>query len=902
MVWKEPRGILLPLEIIEAIVNQVDDTGTLFSLLTVSSNVFELAVRQLYYDPFQRLAEKSRGNSASLAEGISLLRSLLLLLSPYEDVATKIALKVYGFVREASPTITLAPSPDSAVTVSIREQPECGQHDSITHLNYRINYLSLVRVFDIHLPEGATVRWFYTPNLLTFDDRMEFGELLDDSFTHSKTHILYQTSITWALVGHQLSQLCAIHIPAQDIERYIQHVKQFSKLQQVVFDMDAIIAYNYDDSEESNLSLYNRIIESCLDFTRLLCEHLTIMSPTNQTAPPSNSQNQSIPPRYKQRPISAEFYHTNNSYNMEFILRDYKPRLKELLPPLYKPRSLTSDNWDRFVCKANEVDLRHVEYVSVRKLSENRVLSRMRGDVNFGWTSLEERWGNLFVPRAAPYVLRACRSLRSLESEVDQDNFLEWAVEEKVKALQHELKMQSSPHMSPSPPTERSVRLAHVSLYCAPEVTLGIVNDTMRGFDVSIETAQYTFKPGDTGHKDLGDGQDDDRYHDDTVLGGIPSSPWILPRLRKLQLDCRSEIQLHPSAFDHCPQLKILHLVQSNTASTPQSPSYKIELGSNRKDQVNQPSSIPLLPAWNNLPSLRELVLVGSTIHSFHPQTLHSTPLLNKLVLRGATMHEHNWSSEPSSSCASFDLWTWDWTLPYLRYLEVEGPSMLQFDLVSVLQHSPRLQTALLTNRQAPKQLLTKASPVSPQNGCDDDLDHTKQQQQQQQSSDQSHPHCHRHLRSLTLTGAWRLTDDDIGQLVDTLVQRLAHLALQRGCKGYTTAGVVQHTHQLATFKLGVCETPVVTRAMERAIGLERRPPSGRNAYASRWSRVPTQASEFGLWKEDEDSSDDDDDSDGDKDVEDVFAARRKDDFSVPRNDPLDFPVYNFGGTQFWVK
>ncbi|KAG0270487.1 hypothetical protein DFQ27_005565 [Actinomortierella ambigua] len=957
-------GPRLPIEVLETIISHVKDPATLFSLLTVSSSVFDLAVRQLYFDPFQILVRRARKGRASdiLANGVSLLRTMLLLLSPYEDVATMVALRCLGFVRDAPPSIS-ASCPDSTITIPVRIQSESSdeerqqqqhqhhhqqQQDSITLFKYRVNYLRFIRVFDFSIPWDLLSRWYYTPSLLTFDDRNEFGETLGDLYSNDRTHALFHTSITWALVGHQLPQIVALHLPVHDIERYIEHVSHFCKLQDIVFDMDTLDMGDEHLRNETNAALNRRTMGRCVDFVRLLSQQIVDMLNKEDS-----KSRQLLPRMHRPRSITASFYYRKYYHDNSPLECEFTPLLYEALPPLYKPKFLTSLNWERFLCKANKVDLAHVEHVRVGWSDEYAefVGASLYMDAHTSWPILERKWGHHFAPRAVSRFLQACRSLRRLETEIEEDNFFDWAVEEKIKAEESTAarRMRSPVHMEEPPPTTpRSVRLAHVSLLCTPEVTLGIVNDTMRAFDLSIETVKFKSRHQLTECEDealLPLENDSAHSHPPTTIlgGGIDSSPWILPRLRKLQLESLSTIQLHPTALDHCPQLEVLHLVDPDasffsfyprpfalkTGSSSSREDADDNSGIKRYNELHEADGMPppLLPAWNNLPALQELILVGKLTLAFHPHTLRTTPRLKKLVIRGPTVRtqgcqpakevttNNNNITPPPVAASSPNHWTWDWTLPSLRHLELEGPRMSDFELVLVLQHQPRLQVARLVNRLASKRLFSETNTAHSRNDEND---------QQQASLPHHHHHHHhqhhRHLRSLTLSGAWRVTDDDIGRLANTLTPRLAHLALQKGCKGFTPEGFVSNTAKSAstmTFRLGECQTPVLHRAKERALGLERRPPAGPAASASLWARVPTKRSEFVLWEKDEEEEDeknggggggdrDDDDNEDDDGWSEGIVIFHEDmiDSIASSSDQvvLDFPVYNFGGTQFRLK
>ncbi|KAG0233225.1 hypothetical protein BGW42_007538 [Actinomortierella wolfii] len=885
------RG-LLPPEVIGAIVAQVHDLPTLFSLLTVNSTVFEFAVQRLYYDPFQLLALQTHhhGSRAYTHRCVEALRAMLLSLSPYEDDITVAILEAYDVAQDAPPSFGTSPSAANSIQI----QP-VNQSKDIGIRKFRTNYLRYIRSFE-YSDYSVDSRWLYhMSGFLSLDNNNTLTEKLDPHWSTDRIQAYVHSSVTWACVGHQLSQIRAIQIPVHDIERYIQHVDEFACLEHAVFDLDILDTESWFYEIE-----YRPVMERCLEFIRLLVIRMTGLKDGSETMDVDHYHHHHNNMKQWQRPFSVSFcFYFSYGEKCELV-REYTQQLYEIMPPLYKPTSLTPDNWERFLCKADMVDLTHVKHVRVGGQDYFRPMdSYSDHSVSSSWNDIEQRWGNVFGPRAAPRILQACRSLRSLETEIYFDGLFDWAVEERLKPMK--------PFTSPP---QQIVQLSNVSLLCTPNVSLGVVNDTMTAFGTSIEKAKYQWM--ESTHS----ARNEDEYNGDNsinktwdqeypiILGGVDTLPWNLPRLTHLEIECNHDIRVHSTAFDNCPNLETLRLVERQPEPTRYSARSHKSLKRGINTTINQQlldadNTPPQLPAWTNISKLQELILAGMICHSFHPHTLRFTELLTKLVIRCPTVQQANPSSSHGrTACGDTmaDLWTWDWMLPSLRHLELDGPVVSTFEFVPALRCLPRLQAVCLTyqhNKRRPRRLL----PV-PQSECMNSMKaHTVQSHQSSQ------PIQHKHLRSISLRGAWLLTDSDIEQLVDRITPRLAHLALRKGCKGFTAKGFVEHTskHQSTTFKLGECETYMIHRAAELEIGLERRPPNEFISMKSMWGRIPQNAEDIVLWDDDEDC-DDGDQVDG-------GASQQKGTdhghVTVPGPwDPvlLNFCVYVFGGTQFWLK
>ncbi|KAF9970119.1 hypothetical protein BGZ75_002441, partial [Mortierella antarctica] len=148
----------LPFDCISHVINQIDNRHDLFTLLTVSRGVFQVAARRLYRDPLHR--DWPRGYDPRLGK----LVRLLLSLSPANDNKSNRLRQAVGLVDATTPI------------------PTTTMH----------NYLSFLRV----------VHWS--------------DQLHKDDFSNDMTGTWrsedFLSTLTWAFVGHRLEDVVELDV------------------------------------------------------------------------------------------------------------------------------------------------------------------------------------------------------------------------------------------------------------------------------------------------------------------------------------------------------------------------------------------------------------------------------------------------------------------------------------------------------------------------------------------------------------------------------------------------------------------------------------------------------------------------------------------------------------------
>ncbi|KAF9158286.1 hypothetical protein DFQ26_007803 [Actinomortierella ambigua] len=146
------------------------------------------------------------------------------------------------------------------------------------------------------------------------------------------------------------------------------------------------------------------------------------------------------------------------------------------------------------------------------------------------------------------------------------------------------------------------------------------------------------------------------------------------PVLQTLHIQAKETIFLHPRALHDAPKLKSLYLF----------------------DETNlyNPYTLAQLEPWR-LPSLRSLYLQGMTAAAFHPKSLAGLPQLANATIKGVKMDARRYfmprhSDNTPRGMRLAELWTWDWEMPALTNLRMEGELAYRFDF-QWLEFCPQL-------------------------------------------------------------------------------------------------------------------------------------------------------------------------------------------------------------------
>ncbi|KAG0251330.1 hypothetical protein DFQ27_008831, partial [Actinomortierella ambigua] len=174
--------IAINTDVIVLILENVEDRGTLFSLLTVNSQLFPYACRALYKDPI-RFFRKPHIVRGPQLKSLRSLFYLFLSLSPATDEATNLARDVLDIPR--------------------KHEPEA--------VHTMLDYLSFIQ----------SVRW---ECILVYNE-WEWRLAPLKAYAYKKGILcytkLFQDTLTWSICGHRLGEIRELEIQPSALVRYV---------------------------------------------------------------------------------------------------------------------------------------------------------------------------------------------------------------------------------------------------------------------------------------------------------------------------------------------------------------------------------------------------------------------------------------------------------------------------------------------------------------------------------------------------------------------------------------------------------------------------------------------------------------------------------------------------------
>ncbi|KAG0252127.1 hypothetical protein DFQ27_008253, partial [Actinomortierella ambigua] len=216
------------IDVIAQIIDNVDDRGTLFSLLTVNKQVFQYACRALYRDPFY-FFRSERWDNPSKVRAQKSLAQWLLSLSPATDRKT-------NFIRRA-------------LCVPQKLEPEANEQPRTM-----LNYLSLIQcagcddildrpIDDLWQPEESFCSTYYA---------------IQRRFLKFACPIRH--AFTWSIVGHRLGDIREISIQPYSVDCFIDVASQLCRLRTIVIvDPRCLSKYHTDITYPSVFRLIQAI-------------------------------------------------------------------------------------------------------------------------------------------------------------------------------------------------------------------------------------------------------------------------------------------------------------------------------------------------------------------------------------------------------------------------------------------------------------------------------------------------------------------------------------------------------------------------------------------------------------------------------------------------------------------
>ncbi|KAG0278682.1 hypothetical protein BGZ95_003410 [Linnemannia exigua] len=610
------------------------DSSTLASLLRVSKYVHSATLPIMYEDPFRFVQLQLGGDSQNteiLPRLLKLIR--LLFLSLPEGQAIADILRAAYLQGPTDQDNTFAPVP-----------PFFPYYELVTDINFRRHSVregglfynaaltgrpSFVEYLNQH---GKTIRYLLEEISVNIQDKDQQVVIYEAAARELRSELI------WALCEANAGRIKELVIPIMDISRYISLVPRLKVLSEVTFLMDKGLKfqtrfgrrYTPDEQEALELLESRRILalEEMITFTQKHCRLFPNMLMIARCHKDSGASNDNCP-------------------------HEYQFRLLQSLPPLIRPTALNNQNWIQFAAKPQGTDLSLVKSINPRSF-----LSRIG----------KPRPVAVGIP-----FLHRCRALERITMPFLDDDTFQWAVDER-KQYNTDIAAGRVPQHSPVP-----LRKVNID-YHQPAFGRQI-NDVVFAFGRTLKDIRALggwWRELTDVEKKLGFsiGEDD--------------LCWDVPQLSNLTISMNSIlIRTHPDTISRCCRLTRLFM--------------RDHLEEYRLDEVNR-----WTPA--ELPELIDLYLEGTPAICFDPRTLKSTLSLESMEMSMNTARSASPfippveefesavdssggggesdgeldDSFPSSESyfAALDVlsiprkrpsWTWDWDLPKLVSLKLNG-------------------------------------------------------------------------------------------------------------------------------------------------------------------------------------------------------------------------------------
>ncbi|KAK3821487.1 MAG: hypothetical protein J3Q66DRAFT_398519 [Benniella sp.] len=659
----------LPLEclfnILHFLANQYPyEADTMARLLRVSKTFCAATLPFLYRDCFKTCGRKHDSTTATT----QVMRTLLRQVHPQNRIPD--LLRVAYLSQD-----------DQDDLGSMEEQSPSPPVFKYGRFVRRLVLYDSYNLFDIKL-----VMEYATTHQL-FDQYVAEGVLSDNIHDESKDKALEDAlridihrQLIWMLCQDHMDTIEELSIPLFDIERYIDHVDQFTSLSKVIFSCGRDmflrgykwVTHGEEDGHsarevaiEKHDEKHNRDRTGMLQFVQ---QHTLIQKNVLQ------------------------YVEVERDIDLDLFFK-----IQALLPPLHNPRSIGYGNWISFVVRMKDTNLNHVESITLSKNFESR---RPR------WGEKEEKAYEIY--RNQPFLPR-CRVLEQLKMYTVGPDMFQWAVQEKKQmdearqrrriTSQYVSTRQHGYHDNDLVPLV-PLRSVAISVKEPSHLPVQEVNDIAFAFSDTLEKLFMR----------------DEWSRNRDENGNLVSTPqvaygrgWNLPRLQILVLSVYDfQLYFDMNGLGRCRSLERIRLYDN------------VKLYNHQ--EVRSWSSV-------SLPELKVLDLRGSPALHFNMDSLHHSPCLETLKLgiqhmdyegryyipsaeevelddsdnQGTDSNEVSGMSDSNQALGSIGRrprYTWDWYLPNLSSVSLRAVFAFKFDF-QWLQYLPNLQDIRLNMKSS---------------------------------------------------------------------------------------------------------------------------------------------------------------------------------------------------------
>ncbi|KAK3821485.1 MAG: hypothetical protein J3Q66DRAFT_398517 [Benniella sp.] len=766
----------LPLEcllnILHFLANQYPyDADTMTRLLRVSKTFCAATLPFLYGDCFKTCIRKHDSTTATT----QVMRTLLRQVHPQDRIPDLLRVAYLSQDDQDDLVSTEEQSPSPPVFKYGRFVRRLVLHDSYNLFDIKLvmEYATTHQLFDQYVAEGVLSNNIH-------DDSKD--KALEDAL-----RIDIHRQLIWMLCQDHMDTIEELGIPLFDIERYIDHVDQFTSLSKVIFSCghDMFLrGYKWVTHGEEDGDTAQRVAIEKQNENRYNTDMLQFV------------QQHTLVQKNVLRYVEVGSY----------MDPDLFFEIQALLPPPHNPRSIGYSNWISVVVRMKDTNLTHVESITLSKNFESR---RPR------WGEKEEKAYEIY--RNQPFLPR-CRVLKKLKMYTLGPDMFQWAVQEKKQrdearqrkriTSQHIITRQHGYHDNDLVPLV-PLRSVTISAMTRSDLPVQEVNDIAFAFSDTLENLVMR-----GGFKKSPD--------ENVNLASTPQVAygrgWNLPRLQILALSV-SHFQLYfdMNGLGRCHSLESIRLYDN------------VKLYNHQ--EVRSWSSV-------SLPELKVLDLRGSPALHFNMDSLHHSPCLKTLRLGMQYMDYRYYipsaeelelddsdnqgtgsnevSGMPDSNQALDSIgrrprYTWDWYLPNLSSVTLTAVFAFKFDF-QWLQYLPNLQDIHLEMK-------------SPQNN-DSSVTHeryitlkdiSRGQQLHQQDEDGSEEILSDQvislpkLASMYLYGRWNFEEKVVETICSLMAPNLAKAGFGCGCAGVTpqeSIALVKRMPCLKSMCLGVSWMP----------------------------------------------------------------------------------------------
>ncbi|KAK3814515.1 MAG: hypothetical protein J3R72DRAFT_461929 [Linnemannia gamsii] len=631
----------LPTECLQLVIRHVvdantdePDSSTLASLLRVSKYVHSVTLPIMYEEPF-RFVQFEFGHfskdMAVLTRSFKLIRLLFLSL-PEGQVIADILRAAYLQEPTNQDNNTLASRP-----------PSFPYYTLVTNIDFQYHFIHQRGLFynavltsppsfvDYLEKHGQTNRYLLEEIPVNIQNQN-----LQVVMTEAAAREL-RSELIWVLCEANAVRIRKLVIPIIDITRYISLVPRLKVLSEVMFLMDKGLkpytrfrrTYTPDEQESLELLESKRILalDEMIAFTQ---EHCSLFPNV----------------------LAIARCHTDPCASNGNCPHEHQLRLLQSLPPLIRATTLNNQNWVQFTAKPQETNLSLVKSIDYRPFLSRRGKPRP-------------------VAVGVPFLHR-CRALESINMPfLDGDTF-QWAVDER-KQYDTDIAACRIPQHSPVP-------LQTIKIDYRQPAFGRQINDVAFAFgrtlkEISVSGASW---------REL---TDDEKQLGFSIGEGEPC--WDVPQLSIFAIVMDSIlIRIHPEIVSRCRRLARI-------------------LMRDLREEYRLDEVVHWTPA--ELLELEDLHLVGTSAIYFNPDTLKTTLMLRSMNLSmistraspyippveefesvidsvgdGGESDDESDDSLPLSGFYSSALdvpsipkkrpsWTWDWELPNLVDLNLNG-------------------------------------------------------------------------------------------------------------------------------------------------------------------------------------------------------------------------------------